>query len=113
MFHNETKTLYLFELKSTQGSSIPYTMLRDNQIEELSKASTYDLVAGFIFNYRKYDNATYFMPINEFNEMVKENNKKSFNISDLKKYNVIQINSTKKITRYKYDIDEFIKNSHL
>ena len=113
MFHNETRTLYLFELKSTQGSSISYTMLRDNQIEELTKASAYDLVAGFVFNFRKYDNATYFMPIDEFNEMVKENKKKSFNISDLKKYNVMQINSTKKITRYKYDINEFVKNSHL
>ena len=53
------------------------------------------------------------MPIDEFNEMVKENSKKSFNISDIKKYNVIELNSTKKITRYKYDINEFIKNSHL
>ena len=113
MFHNETRTLYLFELKSTQGSSISYTMLRDNQIEELTKASTYDLVAGFVFNFRKYNNTTYFMPIDEFNEMVKENKKKSFNISDIKKYNVMQINSAKKITRYKYDINEFVKNSHL
>ena len=50
LFDNDTRTLYLLELKSTKSSSISYTMIRDNQIKELTEASKYNLIAGFIFN---------------------------------------------------------------
>lgn len=113
LFHNQTKTLYLLELKSTKSSSIPYTMIRDNQIKELTEASNNDLVAGFIFNYREKNNATYFMLIDDFNEMTSEINKKSFNMSDVEKYGAVKINSEKKRTRYRYDIDSFVNESHL
>lgn len=113
MYHNKTRTLYLLELKSTKSSSIPYSMIRDNQIKELTESSKHMLVAGFIFNYREKLNATYFMMIDDFNEMTSEINKKSFNLSDLEKYGAIKINSTKKRTRYIYDIEGFIKETRL
>lgn len=113
MFHNKTRTLYLLEMKSTKSTSIPYTMIRDNQIKELTDASNNELVAGFIFNYREKENATYFMLIDDFNDMKEEISKKSFNISDIEKYGAIKINSEKKRTRYKYDIDSFVNESHL
>ena len=69
MFHNKTRTLYLLEMKSTKSSSIPYTMIRDNQIKELTESSKHTLVAGFIFNYREKQNATYFMLIDDYNDM--------------------------------------------
>lgn len=113
LFHNQTKSLYLLELKSTKSSSIPYTMIRDNQIKELTEASNNNLVAGFLFNYREKENATYFLHIDNFNVMKKELNKKSFNISDVEKYGAVKINNEKKRTRYKYDIDSFVNESHL
>lgn len=113
MFHNKTRTLYLLEMKSTKSFSIPYTMIRDNQIKELTESSKHTLVAGFIFNYREKQNATYFMLIDDYNDMKSELTKKSFNIEDLEKYGAIKINSTKKRTRYVYDIDGFIKETRL
>lgn len=113
MFHNDTRTLYLLELKSTKSSSIPYTMIKQNQIDGLTESSSNTLVAGFIFNYREKDNSTYFMMIDDFKDMQKNLDKKSFNISDLREYGAIPINSEKKRTRYKYDTEKFVKETHL
>ena len=56
-------------------------MIRDNQIKELTEASKYNLIAGLIFNYREKNNATYFMLMDDFNEMTSKIDKKSFNIN--------------------------------
>ena len=36
-----------------------------------------------------------------------------YNVSDVEKYGAIKINNEKKRTRYKYDIDSFVNESHL
>lgn len=47
-----TKTLFLVECKSTNGTSIPLTMIKENQIESFKNASTHTLVAGLFANFR-------------------------------------------------------------
>lgn len=106
-------TLYLLELKSTQSTSLPLSMIRDNQIKSLQEASEHNLVAGFICNFRNENNDTFFIEICDFVKMMENINKKSFNINDLKNNNAIQINSRKKRTRYTYDIQKFVNESHL
>lgn len=113
IFHDKTKTLYLAECKSTKGTSIPYTMLKDNQIKGLTYASKHDVIPCFIFNYRNQNNDTYFMLIDDFNAMYNELPKKSFNQKDLEKYGALKINSSKKRTRYKYDTNHFVQLTHL
>lgn len=113
MFHDDTRTFYCLELKSTQGTSVPLTMIRDNQIEELTNAGKHDIVAGFVVNYRNKNNDTYFIEICDFNRMISEIDKKSFNIKDLKKYNAIPINSECKKVNYKYNIKKFVNETHL
>ena len=103
----------MLELKSTQSSSIGLNMIRDNQIKSLQEASKHNLVAGFICNFRNENNDTFFIEICDFIEMMENINKKSFNISDLKNNNAIQIDSKKKRTRYTYDIQNFVNESHL
>ena len=110
VFDDNSKTLYCLEQKSTKGTSIPFQMIRKNQIEELTKAGGHSIVAGFLFNYRTENNDTYFMDINEFNKMISEIEKKSFNQKDLRRYNVIRINSTKKKVHYSYDIEKFLSD---
>lgn len=112
-FDDLTKTLFLWELKSTQSTSISLSMIRDNQIKSLLEASKHKLVAGFICNFRNKNNDTFFIEVNDFKKMIDEINKKSFNIKDLEKYNGVRINSLKKRTRYKYDIENLIQNTHL
>lgn len=103
----------MLELKSTQGTSIPLSMIRDNQIKSLQEASKHNLVAGFMCNFRNENNDTFFIKIVDFIKMMENIDKKSFNINDLLNNNAIRIESKKKRTRYTYDIQKFVNESHL
>lgn len=83
-------------------------MVRDNQIQGLLDASRHKLIAGFLINFRNTDNNTYFISIDNYMMMVNNINKKSFNIRDLSENGAIEIYSTKKRTRYTYDIQKMI-----
>lgn len=112
-FDDLTQTLFLWELKSTSNTSISLSMIRDNQIKSLQEASKHNLVAGFICNFRNNNNDTFFIEISDFMDMMKNINKKSFNIKDLEDYNATRIQNNKKRTRYKYDVDLLIKETHI
>lgn len=102
------RTLFLWELKSTKSTSISLNMIRQNQIDGLLEASKHNLVAGFILNYRNENNDTFFMQIDKFVNMISSINKKSFNVKDLYEYGAIRIESVKKRTRYKYNIEKLL-----
>lgn len=108
LFDDISKTLFLIECKSTHGSSVPLSMVRDNQIQGLLDASRHKLIAGFLINFRNTDNNTYFISIDNYMMMVNNISKKSFNITDLSENGAIEIFSTKKRTRYTYDIQKMI-----
>ena len=83
-------------------------MVRDNQIKGLVDASKHNLIAGILINFRNDTNNTYFISIDNYVKMVNDINKNSFNIKDLLANNAIEIYSSKKRTRYTYDIQEMI-----
>jgi recombination protein U len=115
MLDDKTKTLFLLELKSTKGTSIPLSMIRQNQIDGLLEASKHELVAGFLFNFRNENNDTFFMLIDDFLDMMTWIEKKSFNIKDLNNVEngAGRVNSVKKRTRYRYDIESLVKRMSL
>lgn len=113
MFDDVSRTLYCLELKSTKSTSVSLSMIRDNQIEELTKVSKHNLVAGFLINFRNASNDTYFIEICDFNKMISEVNKKSFNKKDLMNYNAIYVESECKKVNYKYNVKKFITDTHL
>ena len=113
LFDDITRTLFLIECKSTKGTSVPLTMIRNGQIQGLQEASKHDLVTGILVNFRNENNDTFFILINEFVDMMDSINKKSFNIKDLDNIGAIRIKSGKKRTRYKYDIQDMINKLHL
>lgn len=106
-----TKTLFLIECKSTKSTSVPLTMIRENQINGLLEASKHNLVAGILVNFRNADNDTFFLTISKYKNITENLNKKSFNIKDLINANAIRVGSTKKRTRYTYHIRDFIKEA--
>ena len=112
-FDDITRTLFLWELKSTKNTSVPLTMIRQNQIDGLLEASKHNLVAGLIINFRNEYNDTFFITIDEFVDMTSSLNKKSFNVKDLESIGAIRIESTKKRTRHTYNISDLIKEIHL
>lgn len=113
MFDDDTKTLFLIECKSTKGTSIPLTMVRDNQIKGLQEASKHKLVAGFLINFRNDNNDTFFIDIEKFTNMIETIDKKSFNIKDLISNNATRIQCEKKRTRYKYDIQGMVNDLYI
>lgn len=114
-FDSERGIFYTLELKSVGGKSISFERekgqhgeIHYHQIKGLTEFGEYKrVVSGFIINFRCEDK-TYFVPINTFNEMMDEIDKKSFNITDIENHTHIEITGEKKRTRYRYDIESFM-----
>lgn len=106
------KTLYLLELKSLKGKSLPYSNVKENQIKGLTDATKYKgVISGLVVNFRDV-NKTYFLPINRLNHFKKTSDRKSYPI-DLFEKDGILIKQKIKTTRYDYFIDDFIKNTNI
>lgn len=104
--------MYCLELKSTKNKAISYAgsnpMIKEHQINELYKASTYGCRAGFILNFRSIQN-TYFMRIEYFIYLRNSLNKNSFNENDFEICaNCIRIPSKKLKVNYRYDLTEML-----
>lgn len=113
LFDDLSKTLFLLECKSTKGTSVSLSIIRDNQIKGLKEAGKHKLVSGFLINFRNEGNDTYFISIDNFLDMIDNLKKKSFNIKDLENFGATKIKSTKKRTRYTYNIQKMINELHI
>jgi penicillin-binding protein-related factor A (putative recombinase) len=115
--------LFVFELKSTKGTSFSFErfkndgtskMIKHHQINGLKEASEiYGIIAGIVFNFREVgkskNNKLYFLPIHSFSEFMNDTDKKSINMKDIIKYGGIEIIGVLKRVKYNYQIGEFIK----
>lgn len=110
LFDDVSKTLFLLECKSTKGSSVSLSMIRDNQIKGLKEAGKHNLVPGLLINFRNEANNTFFISVNNFSNMINAIGKKSFNLNDLENFGAIKIESTKKRTRHTYNIQKLIQD---
>jgi uncharacterized protein YneR len=116
-------TFYALELKTVGTSSISYERNKEDkgvihihQIEGLTNFAKFNgVIAGFVMNFRHTDGKEicYFQEICDFNNMINELDKKSFNENDLKNNNVIVIKNEKKKVNYKYDIKQFLIDTKL
>lgn len=118
-----TRTFYALELKSTKATSLSFERERKSykaanikyhQIEALTDFAKFDcVVSGFIFNFRieKEDTErTYFQNIDDFNVMISEIDKKSFNEKDLLKYNPVLIEQRRLKVNYRYNVGKFLQS---
>lgn len=95
--------LWLLELKSHKGKSIPISCIRTKQVEGLLEAYKKGTMAGYIFNFRDV-NETYFLSANSLNAFLKTETRKSIPISNLRQYGTL-IPQVKKRTRYGYILE--------
>jgi penicillin-binding protein-related factor A (putative recombinase) len=114
--------LFALELKSTGDKSISFSekIIKQHQIDNLTEAATHKgIIAGFIFNYREYDNATFFVHITEFNKykLVAQSTSDDHTYVKVNKSSIplevceqigIKINNYKMRTNYHYHIKDFI-----
>lgn len=115
--------LFPVEFKSSGQKSISFNekIIKKHQIDALKEADTYDgLIAGFIFNFREYDNFTVFVHIRDFleyqhiaqNELIEHTYKSKVNKAsislDICKEIGIEINNVKKKVRHRYYINKLL-----
>jgi penicillin-binding protein-related factor A (putative recombinase) len=117
--------LFALELKSTSSKSISFSesIIKQHQIDNLTEAASHDgIISGFIFNFRDYDNATYFVHIEQFNKYksIAESETKDHKYVKMNKSSIplevceqigIKINNYKVRTNYHYYVKDFIKEA--
>lgn len=118
MWDSRKYVLYALELKTVSGKSISFERTKEDkgaihhhQIKGLNEWNEYNgIICGIVINFRGAEK-TVFIEITEFNKLISATEKKSFSLDDLDRYGVrhIVIEQTKMRTRYKYDIDKFLK----
>lgn len=95
--------LFIFELKSHKGVSIPLQSIKDHQIDYLRDRDRYhDVICGLVINMRDHEE-TYFIEISVFNEFTKDYSRKSIPLEYLRECGV-PVKSFKNVTNYKYDV---------
>ena len=100
-------TLWLLELKSHKGKSIPFSCIRPKQVEGLMDAYTKKVNAGYIINFRDIEE-TYFVYADAIHVFMKNETRKSIPLIWIKETGVL-IPQTKKKVRYNYDL-KFMEN---
>ena len=118
VFSGKHRILFPMELKSTKYKSFsvqltedeePNKMVKYHQIKGLTEmARCVNVEPAFVFNFRNEEagtQVTYWQGISNFNEMMKQVNKKSFNEVDLLVYGAINVTGQIKRTHYTWDVD--------
>ena len=88
-------------------------MIKENQKKGLIEAGRHCLVAGLLINFRNANNDTFFICIDDYVDMTENIDKKSFNIKDLMENGAVRVDCEKKRSRWKYNIEKFVKEMHL
>lgn len=95
--------LFILELKSTMQKSLAFSMVRDNQVKEMTLADNHKgLNVGFVVNFRAV-NETYYMPILMYNEIKASTEAKSIPIAIFREH-CVKVNQELKKVNYRYDV---------
>lgn len=107
MLH-DSQYLYLLELKSTKGKSIPLSNIRKNQVDDLLAASKHrNVIAGIVVEFSDLGQV-YFMPIDLVSKWYFQSDRKSIPLQSFQNEPCIEIYGTKKKVNYRYNIEQFI-----
>ena len=122
IWDSKHRLFYAIECKTTKYKSMSVQldeedksnkMIKYHQIESLTKISNFDgAIAGLFLNFRDEKNdteRTYFMNIIDFNNMMKNINKVSFNEIDILLNHGIKIDGKRKRVHFGWDLDKFLE----
>lgn len=99
--------LFLMELKSDKGKSIPFSRLNNRQLKKLeTESKKRGVKAGFVFNFREVEQ-TYYIDVHDVIDYINRAERKSFPLEWCKQKGLL-IKQTKKISRYRYNITELL-----
>ena len=98
--------MYLLELKSHKGSSLPFTAISDYQLKGLSGIDYSGIKAYFIINMRDKEK-TYAIEAPKIKIYIETSGRKSIPISFMDNEG-IEIKGIKRRTRFEYDVGELL-----
>ena len=107
LFGNQT--LFLCELKSHKGKSIPFSCIRENQIEQLTAAAKFPFIIPALVIFFPDCEKCFAVHINDWNNLVDASTKKSANIAEIALAGY-EVGVTKLKVNYKYDVQTMMKN---
>lgn len=101
--------LYLLELKSTKGKSLPFNNIKKHQIDDLLWASEYaNTICGLVVEFSELSEC-YFIEISQFKTFYDTTNRKSLPLQFCRE-NGIKIGVEKKKINSRFDIYKFIND---
>lgn len=102
--------LFLLELKSVIGKSLPFTNIKEHQLRELVEASKYkNIIAGFLIEFSSV-NRVFYIDANKLKEYIDSGERKSIPLSQLVECG-IELDVTKLRVNIRLDIDKFIREA--
>ncbi|HIG0360431.1 Holliday junction resolvase RecU [Clostridium botulinum] len=101
--------LFLLELKSHKGASIPFNCVRKTQLREMAEINYSNIKAFFLFNFRDKER-TYAIGAITLKKFIENADRKSIPINWCKD-NGIEITSEKKRSRFRYDLEALLNYS--
>lgn len=101
--------VFLLELKSYNGVSIPLSGIRKTQLEEMLKASKYKSIEPyFMFNFRPLQKV-YAVKVEKVQEFIEKAERKSIPVKWCIE-NGVEIDGIKKKVRFKYNLESFFRD---
>lgn len=100
--------LFLVELKTHKGKSLPIAKIRPNQIQGMEKATHYEGVyGGFLINFRELEE-TYYITVQDVIQFTQTEERKSIPVEWCRDHGV-KIEQKKKRVRYSYDLESWLR----
>ena len=101
--------LFICELKAHKGKSLPLSCIRENQFQEMYKASFKKNVYPMIIIFFSEIEECYVIPIEFVNQIREEKKSKSISLLFCKQFG-FKIDCRKLQTNYRYNIEDFLEN---
>ena len=103
------RTLFLCELKTHYGKSIPFKCVRKNQVEQLTKASKFKCIVPALVIFFPSVERCFAVEINGWNNLVDSTAKKSANIAEIERAG-IEVEVRKLKVNYRFDVKSMMSS---
>ena len=103
--------LFLLELKSHMGKSLPYSVFKEEHLKELAKALNYGIATGAVINMREVGK-TYFLSTDAIIEHMNTSGRKSIPL-DYMRERGYRLKAEQKRVRWRYDVKDMIEQIRL
>lgn len=102
------KMLFICELKSHKGKSLPFNCVRPNQIEQMQKAAKFNFICPLLIVFFANVERCFAVHIDDWAAYIENSEKKSANIQEFETF-AYEIKAKKLQTHYRYDIAAALK----